>query len=244
MFSVNATLDPLDPNRCAMPLWSHFILNPNGDDLHVGFQVESIVYIKPNGGTRPFGFNPRRDSKRMPAALQSRSRRRRPLESRRCRRRDYIMTMARFTIYVRLLSVKVVNSCRQSCAMRCNPSAGAGTPAPARRDYIMTMARFTIYVMLLGVKVVSSSRQSRAMRCSPSAGTGVPARDYIVTMARLTIYVMPLGVKVVNSCRQSCAMRCNPGAGAGAGVPWSPPAGAGFTSWLWPDSQSVILLNV
>ena len=52
------------------------------------------------------------------------------------------MTMARFTIYVMLLGVKVVHSCRQSYAMRCNPSAGAGrlkrTPAPApglRHDY-------------------------------------------------------------------------------------------------------------
>ena len=42
------------------------------------------------------------------------------------RRRDYIMTMARFTIYVMLLGVKIVNSCRQSCAMRSSPSAGAG----------------------------------------------------------------------------------------------------------------------
>ncbi len=88
--------------------------------------------------------------------------------------------MARFTIYVMLLGVKVVNSCRKSCAMR-NPSAGAApasrrrrlerTPASApERDYIMTMARFTIYVVLLGVKVVNSCRQSCAMRCNPSAG--------------------------------------------------------------------------
>ena len=41
------------------------------------------------------------------------------------------MTMARFTIYVIFLGVIVVNSCRQSYAMRCNPSAGAGRPAPA-----------------------------------------------------------------------------------------------------------------
>ena len=78
---------------------------------------------------------------------------------------------------VMLLGVKVVNSCRQSCAMHCNPNAGAGTPAPApgpasrRRDYMMTMARFTIYVMLLGVKVVNSCRQSCALRY-PSAGAG------------------------------------------------------------------------
>ena len=36
------------------------------------------------------------------------------------------MTMARFTVYVLLLGVKVVNSCRQSCAMRCNLNARAG----------------------------------------------------------------------------------------------------------------------
>ena len=54
------------------------------------------------------------------------------------------MTMARFTIYVMLLDVKVVNSCRQSCAMRCNPSVGTGAGAAdlrgrqrQRRDYIM-----------------------------------------------------------------------------------------------------------
>ena len=41
------------------------------------------------------------------------------------------MTMARFTIYVMLLGVKGVNSCRHSCAMRCNPSAGARAQAPA-----------------------------------------------------------------------------------------------------------------
>ena len=62
-----------------------------------------------------------------------------------------------------------------------------------------------------------------------------------MTMASFTIYVMLLGVKVVNSCRQSYTMRCNPGAGAGARVPWSPTAGAGIISCLWPDSQSVIL---
>ena len=54
-----------------------------------------------------------------------------PVRRRRRRRRDYIMTMASFTIYVMLLGVKVVNSCRQRCAMRCNPRAGAGTQAPA-----------------------------------------------------------------------------------------------------------------
>ena len=53
LFSLNATRDP---NRCAMPLWFHSILNPNGDDMHVGFQFESFVYIKPNGGTRPVRF--------------------------------------------------------------------------------------------------------------------------------------------------------------------------------------------
>ena len=70
------------------------------------------------------------------------------------------MTMARFTInYVLLLGVEVVSSCRQSCAMRCNPGAGGDLRERRRRrrrrDYIMTMARFTIYVMLLGVEVVN-----------------------------------------------------------------------------------------
>ena len=96
---------------------------------------------------------------------------------RRRRRRDYTMTMARFTIYVMVVGVKVVNSYRQSCAMRSSPSAGAGAGdlrgcRRRRRDYITTMARFTIYVMLLGVKVVNSYRQSCAMRSSPSAGAG------------------------------------------------------------------------
>ena len=72
---------------------------------------------------------------------------------------DYIMTMARFSFCVMLLGVKAVSSSRQSCAMRCNPSA-------------MYMSRFTIYVMLLGVTVVNSCRQGCAMRCNPSAGTG------------------------------------------------------------------------
>ena len=132
LFSLNATRDP---NRCAMPLWFHSILNPNGDDMHLAFQFESFVSIKPNRGTRPVRFQSAPGLQGDPAALQSRRRcrRRRALESRRHRRRDYIMTMARFTIYVMLLGAEVVNSCRQSCAMRCNPSAGAGVPAPRRR---------------------------------------------------------------------------------------------------------------
>ena len=39
-----------------MPLWFHSILNPNGDDMHVGFEFESFVSLKPNGGTRPVRF--------------------------------------------------------------------------------------------------------------------------------------------------------------------------------------------
>ena len=53
LFSLNATRDP---NRCAVPLWFHSILNPNGDDMHVGFEFESFVYVKPNGGTRSVRF--------------------------------------------------------------------------------------------------------------------------------------------------------------------------------------------
>ena len=137
----------------------------------------SCFYKNPTEVPGPFGFNLRRDSKETPAALQSRRRcrHRRRLESRR-RRRGYIMTMARFTIYVMLLGVKVGNSSRQSCAMRCSAGAGAGDlrgRRRRRRDYIMPMARFTIYVMLLGVKVGNSCRQSCAMRCNPSAGAGI-----------------------------------------------------------------------
>ena len=154
------------------------------------------------------------------------------------RRRDYIMTMARFTIYVMMLGVKVGNSCRQSCAMRCNPSgSGAGAGAGdcvlssrrrRRRDYIMTMATLPIYVRLLGVKVGNSCRRSCASTAIPARAPGRRRRrrrrDYIMTKASVAIYVMLLGAKVVNSCRQSCAMRCNPsdlrdaGAGAGAGI--------------------------
>ena len=133
-----------------------------------------------------------------------RRRRRRPLKRRRL---DYIMTMARFTIYVVLLGVKVVNSCRQSCVIRCNPSAGAGdlrgTPGPGpglHNDY----GQIHNLCSALGVKVVNSCRRRRRRR-----------RGDIMTMARFTIYVVLLGVNVVNSCRQSCAMRCNR---AGAGV--------------------------
>ena len=143
------------------------------------------------------------------------------------------MTMARFTIYVMLLGVKVVNAYRQSCTMRSSPTAGAGDLRGRRRwrrDYTMTMARFTIYVMLLGVKAVNAYRQSCAMRSSPSAGAGAGdlrgrrrrRGDYTMTMARFKIYVMLLGVKVVNSYRQSCAMRSSPSAGAGAGAGITP----------------------
>ena len=63
--------------------------------------------------------------------------------------------MARFIIYVMLLGAKLVNSCRQSLTIRCNPGI----------IYIMTMARFTIYVTLLSVKVViSCALQSRRRR--------------------------------------------------------------------------------
>ena len=103
-------------------------------------------------------------------ALQSQRLRRRPgagagdLRGRRRRRRDYIMAMAKFTIY----------SCRQSCAMRCTPAGDlrGRRRQRRRRDHIMTMARLSIYLMLLGVKVVNSCRQSCAMRCNPSAGAG------------------------------------------------------------------------
>ena len=54
-----------------MLLWFLSILNPNGDDMHVGFQFESFVSVNPNGGTvpGPFGFNPRRESNGTPAGL-------------------------------------------------------------------------------------------------------------------------------------------------------------------------------
>ena len=107
-----------------MRLWFHSILHPNGDDMHIGFQFESCIYIKPNGGTRPVRFQsaPGLQEEAGGAAIPARV----PAPASLRSRRDYIMTMARFTIYVMLLGVKVVNSCKQSCAMRCNPSAGAG----------------------------------------------------------------------------------------------------------------------
>ena len=128
------------------------------------------------------------------------------------------MTMARITIYVMLSGVKIVNFCRQSCAMRGDLRGRQRW----RRDYIMTMASVTIYVMLLGDRVVNYCRQSCAMRCNSSAGAGAGdlrghrrrRRDSIMAMDRFTVYVMLLGVKGVNSCRQSCAMRCNLSAGA------------------------------
>ena len=98
--------------------------------MHAGFQFESFVYIKLNVGTRPVRSQsaPGLQGDAGGAAIRAPVRRR-PLESRRRQRRDYIMAMARFKIYVMLLGVKAVNSCRQSCAMRCSPSAGAGVPA-------------------------------------------------------------------------------------------------------------------
>ena len=122
--------------------------------MHVGLQIKSFVSIKPNGSTRHVRFQsaPGLQGDAGGAAIH---RRRRPQESRRRRRRDYIKRMARFTIYVMLLGVRVVNSYRQSCAMRSSPSAGAGASdlrgrrrRRGRRDYTMTMARFTIYVVL------------------------------------------------------------------------------------------------
>ena len=89
------------------------------------FQFEPFVYIKPNGGTRPVRFQsaPGLQGDAGGAAIPAPALP--PAESRRRRRRDYITTMARSIIYAALLGVKVVNSCRQSCAMRCNPRAGA-----------------------------------------------------------------------------------------------------------------------
>ena len=109
-----------------------FYFESQRDDMHVGFQFESFVYIKPNGGTRPVRFQsaPGLQGDAGGAAIPAPVPAPASLESRR-RRRDYIMTMTRFTIYVMLLGVKVVNSCRQtqSCAMRCSPSAGTGVLA-------------------------------------------------------------------------------------------------------------------
>ena len=73
--------------------------------MHVGFQFESFPTLYETQRR----YQARSVSIRAgtPRGLQSR----RPLESRRRRRREYIMTMARLTIYVMLLGVQVVNSC-------------------------------------------------------------------------------------------------------------------------------------
>ena len=94
--------------------------------------VVSFDFGIPTETTCPFGFNfnlsfksPRRYQARLVsigagtpgdtgagAAPGLQRRRRCPLESWRRRRRDYIITMAIFTISVTLLGVKVVNPCR------------------------------------------------------------------------------------------------------------------------------------
>ena len=96
--------------------------------MYVGFQFESFVYLKPNGGTRPVRFQsaPGHQGDTGGAAIPEPARASPGVPAPPPAGLHHDYGMARFTIYVILLGVNVVNSCRQSCAMRCNPSAGAG----------------------------------------------------------------------------------------------------------------------